>query len=210
MFLGRISYGHTIRKALTIQFILPALFNILWMVIFGGAAVYMQLHGGQLVEAMQAGPEYAVYAFLSQYPIAALTIPVFLFCMFLSYVTGSDAYTTTLGGMSTTGISPKSPEPPMLIKIFWGMLIGLVAWIMVSTTGVNGVKMLSNLGGAPALLLEILICVALVKVSINPKAYDVRKQDYTDDGIPIKSIAKKSLMTEDAVFESYSSEEHSQ
>lgn len=203
MFLGRISYGHTIRKALTVQFVLPALFDIGWMVIFGGAAIKMELAGGKLMEAMAGGHEFAVYAFLDKYPIAFLTIPLFVFCMFLSYVTGSDAYTTTLGGMSTTGVSPEDPEPSMVMKVFWGVIIGTVTWVMISTAGINGVKMLSNLGGGPALILELMICVALVKVATNPSKYDTFKNDYLADGTPIKSKAKKALMSEEAVVEAY-------
>lgn len=199
MFLGRISYGQTIRKALTVIFILPSLFDILWMLIFGGAAVKMELAGGKLAEAMASGPEFAVYEFLGRYPIAMITIPVFIICMFLSYVTGSDAYTTTLGGMSSTGISPQSPEPSAKMKIFWGAIIGTVSWVMISTAGVDGVKMLSNLGGGPALILELLICVALIKVAINPKKYDSYKQDYLEDGTPIKSVTKKAIMSEEAI-----------
>ncbi len=201
MFLGRISYGHTIRKALTVQFVLPALFDIVWMVIFGGAAIKMELAGGKLIEAMKAGPEFAVYAFFDKYPAAIITVPIFVFCMFLSYVTGSDAYTTTLGGMSSTGISPESPEPSIRMKIFWGGIIGTVSWIMINNAGIDGIKMLSNLGGGPALILELLICAALIKVAINPKAFDIRKNDYTEEGTPIKSISKKALMSDNAVTE---------
>ena len=202
IFLGRISYGHTIRKALTVQFVLPALFNIGWITIFSGAAIKLdQETGGAITEKIANGPEYAVYEFLSHYPLAMLLIPIFLFITFLSYVTGSDAYTTTLGGMSSTGISPSSAEPSRLMKIFWGILIGLVAWILLAATGgADGVKMLSNLGGLPALILELFMVVALVKVATNPSKYDVRKQDYDADGVPLKSVAKKALMDEEAVL----------
>lgn len=206
MFLGRISYGQTIRKALFVVFVLPALFDILWMVIFGGAAIKLELEGVKLSEAMAAGPEFGVYALLDKYPIVEVTIPIFIFCMFLSYVTGSDAYTTTLGGMSSTGISPKSPEPSAKLKIFWGAIIGIVSWIMITSSGIDGVKMLSNLGGGPALVLELLICVSLVKVALNPKKYDIFKNDYTEDGTPIKSVTKKPVMSEEAVLEAIMNE----
>ncbi len=201
MFLGRISYGQTIRKALTVIFVLPSIFDIVWMVIFGGAAIQMQLAQNNLMSAISNGPEFVVYEFFGQYPLAFIIVPVFIFCMFLSYVTGSDAYTTTLGGMSTTGISPQDPEPSMKMKIFWGLIIGGVTWVMITTAGVNGIKMLSNLGGGPALLLELFICGALVKVALDPKKYDVFKEDYTEDGIPIKSKTKKPSMSESGMKE---------
>lgn len=201
IFLGRISYGQTVRKMLLIVFILPALFDILWMIIFGGAAIKMEMDGIQLSAQLAAGPEYSVYALLEKYPIPQITMPIFVFCMFLSYVTGSDAYTTTLGGMSSTGISPTSPEPSAKLKIFWGVIIGTVSWIMITSSGIDGVKILSNLGGGPALILELLICIALLKVALNPKKYDEYKNDYTEDGNPIKSVTKKAVMSEEAVLE---------
>ncbi len=208
IFLGRISYGHTIRKALTVQFVLPALFNIIWIGIFSGAAIKLdQETDGALAAAVANGPEFAVYEFLTHYPLAWLLIPVFLFITFLSYVTGSDAYTTTIGGMSSTGISPTSPEPPRYMKIFWGLLIGAVAIILLAATGgADGVKMLSNLGGLPALILGLLMVVSLIKVATNPSRYDVRKQDYDADGVPIKSVAKKATMSEEAVMAAYAKE----
>jgi choline-glycine betaine transporter len=175
------------------------------MTIFGGAAIKMELVKGNLMKAIGEGPEFGVYAFFQQYPIAFIIIPVFIGCMFLSYVTGSDAYTTTLGGMSTTGISQEDPEPSIKMKIFWGAIIGIVTWVMVSSAGINGIKMLSNLGGGPALILEITICVSLIKVALNPKKYDTFKQDYTEDGIPIKSVTKKALMSDEAVKENIKS-----
>ena len=83
IFLGRISYGHTIRKALTVQFVLPALFNIIWIGIFSGAAIKLdQETDGALAAAVANGPEFAVYEFLTHYPLAWLLIPVFLFITF--------------------------------------------------------------------------------------------------------------------------------
>ena len=205
MFLGRISYGHTIRKALTVQFVLPAVFNIVWIGFFSSAAIKLdQETGGALAAKLAEGPEFVVYEFLSHYPLALLLIPIFLLVVFLSYVTGSDAYTTTLGGISATGISPSSPEPPKLMKIFWGVLIGLVAWIMLASAGIDGVKILSNLGGLPALILELIMVVALIKVANNPSKYDTRKQDYDADGVPLKSVTRPATMSEEELMKQYS------
>jgi hypothetical protein len=39
-----------------------------------------------------------------------------------------------------------------------------------------------------------------VKVAVNPKKYDYYKNDYTEDGTPIKSVTQKPTMSEDAVL----------
>jgi glycine betaine transporter len=186
LFLGRISYGYTIKELVMTNLILPAIFSAIWMSIFGGGAIFAQLSGVPIAETvMKTGPEAAVYLFFSKYPLSMIIIPVFIFAAFLSYVTGADAMTSSMGGMSTTGISPESPEPSMAMKIFWGVLLLLVSWVMLSFAGIDGVKMLSNLGGFPALFLELGMAYCLVLIARNPKKYDLFKEDYTSDGKPI-------------------------
>lgn len=200
MFLGRISYGRTIRQALMLQFAAPAIFDILWVAVFSSTAIKKEIDtGGAMSEALARGPEFAAMAFLDQFPGSQVIIPLFVLAAFLSYVTGADAYTTTLGGLSTTGISPRSPEPPKLLKIFWGVLLGVVSWTLLAVAGVDGIKMLSNLGGLPALVLVLLMLVSLVRVGRNPAKFDCRPQDYDDQGNPIRSKTQRASMTEDVV-----------
>ncbi|MDO5672969.1 MAG: BCCT family transporter [Actinomycetaceae bacterium] len=198
MFLGRISYGQTVRKALMIQFVAPAVFDIVWIGIWSGAALRMDIDtGGALIAKLEQGPEYTVYEFLSRYPLVAITIPIFIFVTFLSYVTGADAYTTTLGAMSTDGLAPENPEPPWPLKLFWGGLIGVIAWIMLASSGVDGIKILSNLGGLPALILGLAMTVSVIRIARNPSRFDVRKEDYDEHGYPIPSATKKATMLEE-------------
>lgn len=195
MFLGRISYGHTVREALCIQFVAPAVFDLVWVGVFSTAAIKFERDsGGVLGQALNVGPEFAAYAFFNQLPLKEVVIPLFLVAVFLSYVTGADAYTTTLGGLSSTGISPESPEPSIFLKIFWGALLAVVSWILLSVAGIDGVKMLSNLGGLPALAISLLMISSLIRVARDPAKYDLRPQDYASDGSPLKSVTKPAAM----------------
>lgn len=201
MFLGRISYGHTIREALAVQFIAPAAFDILWVGVFASATIRIERDsGGALGQALAQGPEFAAYAFLDHFPLKEVVIPLFLVAVFLSYVTGSDAYTTSLGGLSSTGISPESPEPNMLLKVFWGALLGVVSWVLLAVAGVDGIKMLSNIGGLPALLLSMVMLVSLVRVARHPARFDCRPQDYDEDGRPLTSVTQPAAMSENVIL----------
>lgn len=93
--------------------------------------------------------------------------------------------TSSMGGMSTSGISPDSPEPSMAMKIFWGALLCTVSWVMLSFAGIDGIKMLSNLGGFPAMFLELAMAGCIILVAKNPKKFDTFKEDYTKDGKPL-------------------------
>ncbi|MDA8229383.1 MAG: BCCT family transporter [Desulfitobacterium hafniense] len=187
VFLGRISYGYSVRSVLLLNLFLAALFSVIWMTIFSGAAIHLELVEKLGLAAVMAknGTEGVVYLFLSKFPLAVIVIPVFVFTSFLSYVTGADAMTSAMGGMSTAGISPESPEPSPVMKIIWGTILGAVAWVMISFAGIDGIKMISNLGGFPALFLELAMTVALVMVALNPKKYDTFKEDYAEDGTPL-------------------------
>lgn len=200
MFLGRISYGHTIREALTVQFVLPAVFDIVWVGVFASATIRIEREtGGALGKALQRGPEHAAFAFFAHFPLASLLIPLFVLAVFLSYVTGADAYTTTLGGLSSTGISPEAQEPRWWLKIFWGILLGAVSLALLAVAGVDGVKMLSNVGGLPALVLMMFMLVSLIRVGLNPARFDVNKGDYDQYGRPIPSKKQKATMNEELV-----------
>jgi choline-glycine betaine transporter len=79
-----------------------------------------------------------------------------------------------MASISSTGISPENPEGNTWLKILWGTAVGTVAWIMISFTGgVEGVKMLSNLGGFPAAFLELFIIAALIRVVLRHESLSV-------------------------------------
>ena len=86
-----------------------------------------------------------------------------------------------MGGISSTGITPLSPEPGVLIKVIWGVTISVVAWVMISYAQIDGIKMLSNLGGVPAVILGLFIVVALIKVARSPEKYDKTLEDTIEE-----------------------------
>jgi glycine betaine transporter len=69
-----------------------------------------------------------------------------------------------MSNISNHGISPENPESPLGTKIIWGVLIGGISFVMVSSTGIDGVRMLSNLGGFPALWLFMFVGLSLGKL----------------------------------------------
>ena len=183
LFLGRISYGHTVKDFIKMNFFFPAIFGALWITVFSATSINFQMNGVDLLGALtNVGPEAVGFTIFRQLPISTLIIPFFLFIAFLAFVTAADSNTTAMGGISTSGISPDSPEPPKTIKVVWGLTVGVVAWVMLSFAGIDGIKMLSNLGGFPAMILELAVAVGLVLVVSNPRKFDTFKEDYYDDG----------------------------
>ncbi|MEM7655345.1 MAG: BCCT family transporter [Bacteroidota bacterium] len=172
LFLGRLSYGYTVREVIRFNLIYPALFSCVWMLVFSGTALHMDLNGAdyplqQVVNEL--GYENVIFAVFERLPLAGITSTLFLLVAFLSYVTAADSNTSAMSGLSSTGISPESPEPTLWIKIAWGAAVGIIAWVMVTFASIDGIKMASNIGGLPALFLLIAIAWGMVRLILNPE-----------------------------------------
>lgn len=167
MFLGRISRGYTVRTYILVNLVLPALFSILWMTIFGGFALTIEAdEPGRLASILQnGGPERVLYAVLDLLPMGGLLAAFVVVLSYLSYVTAADSSTSVLAQLSAVddGDDPSAAQPKRtLIKMIYAVTVGLAAWSMVTLSGIDGIRMLSNLGGLPALLIVGLFNLSLI------------------------------------------------
>jgi len=188
-FLGRISRGYTVREAIRVIVVFPALFSVFWLGLFSGSALYYELNGAGINEAMtNGGTEFATYAVFQQMPIPTITIAVFLLIVFVSFVTASDSNTNAMSGLCTSGLTAEDTESPTWLKIVWGVTIGAMCIIFINAfQTTDALKYLSNLGGFPVVFFLIIICISFVKVMMNPKKYDTFQEDYDEYGRPLPS-----------------------
>lgn len=171
MFLGKIARGYTVREFIQVNVIYPSLFVLLWISVFSGAAIFMDQtsNGGLYTILNDGGIEQLLYHIFGELPLGSITSLILVFIAFISYVTAADSSTDAIGDLCVKNFNADSQEGTGLpIKVLWGTIIGLVAWIMVSTVGVAGVKSLSNLGGLPATLIILCCSFTLVKWIKNP------------------------------------------
>lgn len=175
LFLGRLAVGRTVKEFIHYNLIYPSLFGCFWMMIFSGTALHFDMNGidSPMYTVLQkGGPEAIIYALFARLPFSGVMSFLFLIIAFLSYVTAADSNTSAMAGISSTSISPESPEPPLSIKLVWGITVGVIAWVMVAFAGIDGIKMASNLGGFPALFLVIAIAFSLLKLMRNVDGLD--------------------------------------
>ena len=160
LFLGRIGRGYTVREFIRFNMFYPSLFSILWMTIFGGIAISEDFQTqGQLNELlMDGGPQVVIFQLIDELPLGTLSTFIFLFIAYVSYVTAADSNTSAMSGLSALGISFKQPDAPLIMKVIWGSLIAIMSWVMISYAGIEGIKILSILGGFPVLFL----CIAFI------------------------------------------------
>lgn len=171
LFLGRLSVGYTIRDFINYNLIFPSVFTCCWMMIFSGASLGFDLtNEGSLFTAMSnKGEENVMFILLGDLPYGTLISLATLLMIFVSYVTAADSNISAMSAISTVGISPENPEAPISMKFVWGSLVGLIAWVMITSAGVDGIRMLCVLGGFPALFILILVGFGLIKTVYNLK-----------------------------------------
>ena len=163
-FLGRISYGYSVRSFILMFLLVLASFGALWISVFGTVAVHMHLVQKLPLETLltDRGAESVMFYILSQFPLAKWIIPIFLIGLCVSCVTAIDSNTIAMAAMSSKDVNQENPNPSLSMKLLWGFCIACLAIAMLFSQGLNGIKTLSVLGGFPALIFEIVCAGVLV------------------------------------------------
>jgi choline/carnitine/betaine transport len=159
MFIARISRGRTIKQFVAGVILVPSAVSLLWFAIFGGAAVSIQRAGTDLASA---SPEAQLFGVLDAYPLGAALGVVAMVLVSIFFVSGADAASVVMGTLSQRG----SLSPSRGIVIFWGVVMGAIAAVMLLVGGddaLNGIQNLTIIMAVPFGLVMILLCVALTK-----------------------------------------------
>ncbi|MBM9618087.1 BCCT family transporter [Streptomyces zhihengii] len=161
MFIARISRGRTIRQFVGGVILVPSTVSLFWFAIFGGSAMTLQ-NDGRLPD--ESTPEGQLFAVLQEYPIATVMSILVMVLVGIFFVSGADAASIVMGTLSQRG----SFEPAKLVVVFWGVVTGAVAAIMLligngKGDALAGLQNLTILVAAPFVLVMIGMCVALMR-----------------------------------------------
>ena len=181
VFLGKIGKGYTVKEFIRISMIYPALFSMVWICIFSGTTIYLDSQsGGALYQVLNnQGIEQVLYALLKQFPASGFIIAFLLFIAFVAFVTAADSSTDAIGNLCTKDFTADGDvNGNALIKIVWGVIIGIMSWIMVAFIGIDGIKMLSNLGGLPGMLITLATAGSLIYWLNHPEQLQTQAPDH--------------------------------
>ncbi|WP_038175083.1 BCCT family transporter [Vibrio pacinii] len=166
LFLGKIARGHSVRAFIVVNIIIPASFSLIWMAIFSGMILELDLSQNGMFYALlnQSGEGAVVFGLLEQLPASTLLIGLFIFIAFLAYVTAADSNTEAISSLCLETQATEENASPLKskLKILWGTIIALIAWFMTAFSGIDGIKMMSTLGGLPALFVVLAMNLSLI------------------------------------------------
>ncbi|MEO3974667.1 BCCT family transporter [Streptomyces sp. CAU 1734] len=161
MFIARISRGRTIRQFVGGVILVPSTVSLVWFAVFGGTAMNLQ-ESGKLSD--EATPEGQLFAVLQQFPIPTVMSLLVMILVGIFFVSGADAASVVMGTLSQKGTF----EPSRFVVVFWGVVTGAVAAIMLligngQGDALAGLQNLTILVAAPFVIVMVGMCVALMR-----------------------------------------------
>ncbi|HLU57316.1 MAG TPA: BCCT family transporter [Pseudonocardia sp.] len=167
MFIARISRGRTIKQFVVGVLLIPSLVSLIWFAIFGGAAIDLQRSGTDLASANLEGQ---LFGLLHSLPLGGVVSVVAMTLTAIFFVSGADAASVVTGTLSQRG----SIEPDRWVVVFWGVVMGAIAAIMLAVgaaqagedapdEALTGIRDITIISAAPFALVMVALCIALAK-----------------------------------------------
>ncbi|SFN27122.1 choline/glycine/proline betaine transport protein [Candidatus Pantoea varia] len=190
LFLARISRGRTIREFVLGTLIIPFTFTLLWLSVFGNAALYQIIHGNtEFAQEVMNHAERGFYSLLAQYPAFKLSASVATITGMLFYVTSADSGSLVLGNF-TSRLKDINSDAPNWLRIFWSVAIGVLTLSMLMTNGITALQNTTVIMGLPFSFVIFFVMAGLFK---SLKIEDHRRASATRDTAPYLAHATDRL-----------------
>lgn len=156
LFIARISYGRTLREFISGVLFIPTAFTLLWMTVFGNAAIDLVFtqHQTILVTQVQENTALALFAFLQHFPFAYVLSLVSILMVVIFFVTSCDSGAMVVNMLCSQG----NDNTPMWQRVYW---VGVIAVVAISLHYAGGLKALQTMTIAAALPFTLVLLIAM-------------------------------------------------
>ncbi|MEM6444969.1 MAG: BCCT family transporter [Cyanobacteria bacterium P01_D01_bin.123] len=159
IFIARVSKGRTVREFVLGVLLLPSMLTFLWMSVFGGTAMSMELGDltGVIGDAVSENVATALFVMLQQLPLSAITSFVGIVLVVVFFVTSSDSGSLVVDSL-TSGGKLESPVPQ---RVFWAVTEGVIAAVLLLGGGLQALQTASIATGLPFAMVLLVMCYSL-------------------------------------------------
>lgn len=148
MFVARVSKGRSVREMIFGVVLLPSVLVFFWFSIFGGQAFHFQFTGERdMVAAVLGNFDTALFEMLKSFPLTGLVTFFTVLLIVTFFVTSSDSGSLVVDHL-TSGGKLDSPKPQ---RVFWAIMEGMVASVLLVAGGASGLTALQAVTTASAL-----------------------------------------------------------
>ena len=163
LFLARISRGRTIRQFVAGTMIIPFTYVVMWISIFGNAAIERILSGDQeFADQALASPEAGFYALLEGYPLGGVVVALSVFVGLLFYVTSADSGALVMANLSSK-LKTAQDDAAAWLRILWAATTGLLTIAVLAVGGIYALQYATVIFGLPFAFVVLLVMVGLMK-----------------------------------------------
>ena len=147
IFIARISRGRTIREFVLGVTIVPTLFIVLWMGVFGGSAIDLISNQGftELGDAVQGDQAVALFRFLDYLPGTQFLSLVCLLMIVVFFVTSADSGAMVLNMLSAGG----EDNTPVTQRILWTAVIAAISSVLLLAGGLSAMQTVAIASALP-------------------------------------------------------------
>ena len=162
MFIARISRGRTIREFVTAVLLVPSVIGALWFTIFGDSAILRQRESGDMLVDGAVDTNTSLFRLLDGLPIATITSVLAIAVIVFFFVTSSDSGSLVIDILSSGG----DLETPKLTRVYWAVLEGVAAAVLLVVGGAGSLTALQTASIATAVpfsLVMVAACVSMLR-----------------------------------------------
>ena len=193
MFIARVSHGRTIRQFVAGVLLVPTFITFLWITIFGNTALFIEMFGGGgIALAVQENIPVSLFVLLGNFPLPVVTSSLAIIVIVTFFVTSSDSGSMVIDIITSGG----NPNPPVLSRLFWAIMEGLVAAVLLIGGGLVALQTATITTGLPFAIIILGMCIALYKGLSDyatPTEFTIGDQPTTEFKIRTKPVLDKTF-----------------
>ena len=156
MFIARVSRGRTVREFATCVILLPTLVCTLWMAAFGGTAIG-QVIADAAAPVASVAQEVKLFVMAEQFPLTSVLSLVGIILVLVFFITSSDSGSLVIDTITAGG----KTEAPKAQRVFWCLLEGMVATVLLLIGGAEALGALQAMTvstGLPFTIVLLAMC----------------------------------------------------
>ena len=177
MFIARVSKGRTIREFVIGVVLIPTALSLLWMSTFGGSALRLQTEGTRdVAAAVGENVATALFDMLEAFPLTFVTSLIGIILVVSFFVTSSDSGSLVVDHL-TSGGKLESPVPQ---RVFWAIMEGAVAAILLLGGGLLALQSASVASGA-LFAVVLLVAIYSMKTAFDEELELIEIEEVAED-----------------------------
>ena len=170
LFIARISRGRTIREFIIGVMLVPTVFTLIWMTVFGNSAIDMVMNQGNellgtLANSSDNTPK-ALFLFLEQFPWSNVLSGIAVLMIVVFFVTSCDSGAMVIDMLCSHG----NNNTPVWQRIYWTAGVGVIAAVLLLAGDISALQTMTIASALPFAVVLLIAMFGLVK-ALRVEAY---------------------------------------